>query len=369
MEKNRNIFSGCVVWAGILLLYLATFRLHLNTPFMMDDIWYGTNLATGQPLCGLTDVLQGQYWHFMNWGGRCVTHAILQLTILSGELAADLMNLGMTVLLSLIVCKMADAWRPEWFLTGSVMIFACSANLRMSMFWQAGVVNYVYSTAWIMLFLWQYLALLQDNGRKEIKWRSLWMPILGLMTGWSNENMGPAVMLTAAGITLYLWKWKQERPKSWMIGGIVGAFLGSLLVILAPGNFSRASTIESSGLGEVLYRQFQSMLTATASYLFPVLAITLIVWFVYRFFCLERLDASQLSLVIVAVLAHGAMAISPHYPDRATFGIMVVCVLLTLSMLVKIRRKFSKAGVWIGLTALALWLRSIYLMFEISVSF
>ena len=369
MDKNRNIFSGCVVWAGILLLYLATFRLHLNTPFMMDDIWYGTNLATGQPLCGLADVLQGQYWHFMNWGGRCVTHAILQLTILSGELAADLMNLGMTVLLSLIVCKMADAWRPEWFLTGSVMIFACSANLRMSMFWQAGVVNYVYSTAWIMLFLWQYLALLQDNGRKEIKWRSLWMPILGLMTGWSNENMGPAVMLTAAGITLYLWKWKQERPKSWMIGGIVGAFLGSLLVILAPGNFSRASTIESSGLGEVLYRQFQSMLTATASYLFPVLAITLVVWFVYRFYCLERLDASQLSLVIVAVLAHGAMAISPHYPDRATFGIMVVCVLLTLSMLVKIRRKFSKAGVWIGLTALALWLRSIYLMFEISVSF
>lgn len=369
MDKNRNIFSGCVVWAGILLLYLATFRLHLNTPFMMDDIWYGTNLATGQPLCGLTDVLQGQYWHFMNWGGRCVTHAILQLTILSGELAADLMNLGMTVLLSLIVCKMADAWRTEWFLTGSVMIFACSANLRMSMFWQAGVVNYVYSTAWIMLFLWQYLALLQDNGRKEIKWRSLWMPILGLMTGWSNENMGPAVMLTAAGITLYLWKWKQERPKSWMIGGIVGAFLGSLLVILAPGNFSRASTIESSGLGEVLYRQFQSMLTATASYLFPVLAITLVVWFVYRFYCLERLDASQLSLVIVAVLAHGAMAISPHYPDRATFGIMVVCVLLTLSMLVKIRRKFSKAGVWIGLTALALWLRSIYLMFEISVSF
>lgn len=369
MDKNRNIFSGCVVWAGILLLYLATFRLHLNTPFMMDDIWYGTNLATGQPLCGLADVLQGQYWHFMNWGGRCVTHAILQLTILSGELAADLMNLGMTVLLSLIVCKMADAWRPEWFLTGSVMIFACSANLRMSMFWQAGVVNYVYSTAWIMLFLWQYLALLQDNGRKEIKWRSLWMPILGLMTGWSNENMGPAVMLTAAGITLYLWKWKQERPKSWMIGGIVGAFLGSLLVILAPGNFSRASTIESSGLGEVLYRQFQSMLTATASYLFPVLAITLVVWFVYRFFCMERLDSYQICLVIVAVLAHGAMAISPHYPDRATFGIMVVCVLLTLSMLVKIRRKFSKAGVWIGLTALALWLRSIYLMFEISVSF
>ena len=369
MEKNRRAFTGCVVWAGIILLYLAAFRLHLNTPFMMDDIWYGTNLATGQPLQGLMDVLQGQFWHFMNWGGRCVTHAILQLTILSGELAADLMNLTMTVLLSLVVCKMADARRPEWFLTCSVMIFACNANMRMSMFWQAGVVNYVYSTVWILLFLGQYLDLLRENGRKESRGRSLWMPILGLMTGWSNENMGPAVMVAAAGITLYLWKQKHQRPKCWMIEGIVGSFLGSLLVILAPGNFSRASTIESSGLGEVLYRQFQSMLTATASYLFPVLAITLVVWFVYRVYCLERLDASQLSLVIVAVLAHGAMAISPHYPDRATFGIMVVCVLLTLSMLVKIRRKFSKAGVWIGLTVLALWLRSIYLMFEISLSF
>ena len=263
---------------------------------------------------------------------------------------------------------MADAGRPFWFPTGSVMIFACNANMRMSMFWQAGVVNYVYSTVWILLFLQQYLALLEENGERKIKGRSLWMPILGLMTGWSNENMGPAVTVVAAGITLYLWKRKQKRPKCWMIEGIIGSFLGSLLVILAPGNFSRASTIETSGLGEVLYRQFQSMLTATASFLFPVLAITLIVWFVYRFYCGERLSGSMICLVIVAVLAHGAMAISPHYPDRATFGIMVVCVLLTLSMLEKICRKYSKAGVWVGLTVLALWLRSMYLVFEISLS-
>ena len=367
MDKRKKTVLSCSVWIGIILLYLLSFRLHRFTPFMMDDIWYGTNLATGEPLGSLWDVVEGQVWHFMNWGGRSVTHGVLQLTIMSGEFMADLLNLLFTMLLSMVICIMADAKKPAWFLLSSVMVFAFNANMHNSMFWQAGVVNYVYSTAWILLYLWMYMRMLENPERKNPPGILFWMPILGLMTGWSNENMGPSAMVTTLGITAYLWAKKHKRPRAWMIEGIGFSFAGSLLVILAPGNFQRASTIENGGWKDVFYRQMISMLTATAEYLFPVLAFTLLVWLVYCFAYGERFDAPQIALVSVAVLAHGAMGISPHYPDRATFGVMVVCVLLSISMLVRIFRKNPRTFFWMGICGAVLWIRSMILMLEIMV--
>lgn len=61
---------------------------------MMDDEWYGTNLVTNQPLRGLSDIIESQIWHFRNWGGRCMTHGILQLTLMSGEFMADMLNMA-----------------------------------------------------------------------------------------------------------------------------------------------------------------------------------------------------------------------------------------------------------------------------------
>ena len=134
MDKRKKTVLSCSVWIGIILLYLLSFRLHRFTPFMMDDIWYGTNLATGEPLGSLWDVVEGQVWHFMNWGGRSVTHGVLQLTIMSGEFMADLLNLLFTMLLSMVICIMADAKKPAWFLLSSVMVFAFNANMHNSMF-------------------------------------------------------------------------------------------------------------------------------------------------------------------------------------------------------------------------------------------
>lgn len=365
MEEKKRKWYRCGTWIGIAVLYFAAFGLHRGTPFMMDDIWYGTNLATGEPLSSLWDVFEGQAWHFMNWGGRSITHGILQLTILSGEWMADILNIIMTALLARMVCILADAKKPEWFLLASVMIFGSNANMRMSMFWQAGVVNYVYSTVWILAFFGMYLSVLMNPGRERPPGAFLWMPILGLMTGWSNENMGPAAMVVALGITVYLWKKQQMKPQVWMVEGILFAFAGSLLVILAPGNFCRAATITYRGFGDMLYQRFLSMVTATAEYLFPILAFTVLVWLVYHFFCGEHLDRGQIALLVNAVLAHGAMVLSPHYPDRATFGILVLCVILSISMLVRIYRNHPKTGLWMLASGLAFGIRSIYLMLEI----
>lgn len=150
-EKSKIWIAAIFVLAGTELL------LHWKIPFMMDDLWYATNLVTGEPLHGLGDILESQIWHFFNWGGRSVTHGLLQLTLMCPQWLADLFNLGMTLLLTRIICVMSGRRQPYWFLTAFSLLIALNANWKMSMFWQAGTVNYVYSSVWIFTFLWLYI--------------------------------------------------------------------------------------------------------------------------------------------------------------------------------------------------------------------
>lgn len=118
-----------------MLLLCMEFILHRRVPFMMDDLWYGTNLATGEKLSSFTDVIESQIWHYRNWGGRSITHGILQLTLMSGEWAADILNLAMTMLLGIMVCVVARQKKMVWLFAASVMGITLNANTKMSMFW------------------------------------------------------------------------------------------------------------------------------------------------------------------------------------------------------------------------------------------
>lgn len=341
MPKKRQ-WEKIFIIAALLVLVIMGFGAQRAVPFMMDDEWYGTNLVTGEPLAGLGDVVESQVWHFLNWGGRCMTHGVLQLTLMTGELCADILNLLMTLLLTLMVCIIIRQKSLSAFLLVHAMIYALNANLKMSMLWQAGTVNYVYSSVWILLFMLPYLRALEDGGRSV--GRALWLIPIGIMAGWSNENMGPTCFLLAVGTVLYLKKWKKKHVQGWMISGIVCSLIGSVLVVAAPGNFVRSAVVEK----QTLYDRFYSMLTAGVDFLLPsvLLAVGLLL---VKAVCLKlKIDRVQWVLLAMSILSYGAMVLSPHYPDRATFGTMILLIALSVSLLSDLEQtdaKFSRCRV------------------------
>ena len=87
-EKGRK--TMWILTGGMTaLLLLVMFVTHRAIPFMMDDLWYSTMLSDDTPISSISDIVKSQIWHYNNWGGRSMTHSILQLTLLAGELAAD----------------------------------------------------------------------------------------------------------------------------------------------------------------------------------------------------------------------------------------------------------------------------------------
>ena len=346
MSKLEKLKKPVGVLA-LTILIITEFTAHRLIPFMMDDLWYGTNLVTGEKLHSFQDVVENMVWHFYNWGGRCMTHGVLQLTLMSGELCADILNVVMALLLTFLVCVVIHQRKLSTFLMVHSMILSMNANVKMSMLWQSGTANYVYSSVWILIFIWPYLRALEEPERKQLPLAALWLVPIGLLAGWSNENMGPTCFLAALGITVYSWR-LQKKPAVWMYVGIVSSLVGSILVVAAPGNFLRSGYVESQGL----WGRLLSMLTAGTDYLLPIV-LPMAFFLLLKVVCLRsKISKEQWVLLAMVILSYGAMILSPHYPDRATFGTMVFGIALLMSVLREVLEERPRLMPWMsGLTA------------------
>lgn len=348
--KTRLKAAGLAL--AITVLVGLEFAAHRFVPFMMDDLWYGTNLVTGAPLQNIADVVESMVWHFYNWGGRCMTHGVLQLTLMSGELWADILNVLTTLLLTGLVCVVTDRKKLSAFLLVHAMLFAFNANLKMSMLWQAGGANYVYSSVWILLFLWPYLRVLRDPDTTDLPLALLWLVPVGILAGWSNENVGPTCFLLAVGTIIYLRKCQRRPVRFWMCAGAVCSLVGSVMVVAAPGNFVRSAVVEK----QTLYDRFYSMLTAGVDFLLPsfLLAVALLL---VKAVCLkQKITMVNWALAAAAILSYGAMFLSPHYPDRATFGTMVFCIALMVSIIGDMVREKPDMSLFFNGMTVSIWI-------------
>lgn len=360
-KKAIWIMAGIMTAVSVLVMYMT----HREVPFMMDDLWYSTMLSDDRPITSFMDIIKSQIWHYNNWGGRSMSHAILQLTLLAGEQAADLLNVGVTLLLAWAACAAAGQKRLPFFFAAMGMTLGLNANWRMSMFWQAGAANYLYITVFILLYVFCYLRELSDDGEtlsvKTLPGITFWMVPLGILTGWSNENMGPAVWILSLFVILDNLK-KKRRIAPWMLLGNLSCLFGSIMLIVAPGNYVRSGEVGDSQYG-LLWRCYLRMYAeskALLEYLFPVLLMLALVLIVGSCALKISLGRRNAVLLFTALMSWGAMVLSPHYPDRAAFGTMILLICVILSMAGKIVKERQDLSWPLFCAAVLVWLRGMY---------
>lgn len=359
--------AGVMTFVSVVVMYIT----HRKIPFMMDDLWYATLLYEETPLSSLGDVVKSQVWHYMNWGGRSMTHGLLQLILMAGDRWANTLNVCISLLLAWAACLVAEERRLPFLAAALGMVLGLNANWRMSMFWQAGAANYLYITVFILLFAFCYLRELSDDragagkeaagDAKRLPGITLWILPLGILAGWSNENMGPAVWILSLLVLLDRMRRKKRIPP-WMVLGNIACLLGSVMMIAAPGNFVRSGEVESSQYSLLwqIYLRIYAEGKASLEYLFPTLLVLGLVLFAGK--CVLKIPLGRRNglLLLTALLSWGAMVLSPHYPDRATFGTMVLLICVTLSMAAKIlRQRQDLCWPFMGVSML-IWLRGMF---------
>ena len=361
-QKRIWILTGFLTGISMLILYVT----HQYVPFMMDDLWYSTILSDESiPITSFGDIVHSQIWHYQNWGGRSMTHGILQLTLLTGEQFADLLNVVMTLLLAWVICLVAEHRSLPAFFAAMAMTLGLNANWKMSMFWQAGAANYLYITVFILAFVFCYLRELPqekwERTPNKLPGITLWIVPLGILAGWSNENMGPAVWILSLLVILSGMKDKR-RIHPWMILGNIACLWGCIMMIAAPGNFVRSAQDPNNGYG-VLWRCFlrgYAESKAALEYLFPTLLVLGMVLILGKCALKITIGRKNLLLLLCALLSWGAMILSPHYPDRATFGTMCLLICVILSMSGKILKERRDMALPLLGGVVLIWLRGMF---------
>ena len=140
-------------------------------------------------------------------------------------------------------------------------------------------------TVWILLFLFCYFRTLEWPDKKKLPGIAIWIAPLGLFAGWSNENMGPAVLIGTSLIMLFVWK-RERRFPLWMAVGNLFCLAGCAFLILAPGNFVRntEAVTQTEGMG-ILWRAFLRGFSVANGLFYYLLYPMLLVVFLIFIYC------------------------------------------------------------------------------------
>lgn len=363
---SRKTISRIAAVLCILAALGVFFAASRSTHFMMDDLSYATNINPdspnyGQPVSSVKDIVESQVWHYFNWGGRTVAHVVLQFLLWSGEIGADIFN---TIALSLLCVFLVGRKRKLdlWMIVLSFgMMISTNPNWHQSLLWQSATANYLYMMLLCIPFTGLYLrktACVKDEDKvagesvsgkgKCPKWlcatgAALGMFVWGVLSGWTNENIGPTVFLITVAVIVFLFKRKIKVPV-WMYTGSVGTVIGSAAMILAPGNGVRMEYVEDHGsFIKNMIARASTLITNSETYLFSIFIMLLMVYICYRLLFKKLPSYEVIVLGLAAIVSDCAMFLSPHYPDRAGFGSMVFALWAVLKMLAEIFEQSEKS--------------------------
>lgn len=330
--------------------------------YAQDDILYSTNLVTGKALSNVADIIEGQIWHYFNWGGRSIAHTILQLTFLAGDTFINILN-PIACLAFAFVCNLFVKKRSLWtflaFLSG---IFALNPIWYETELWQTGIANYMYLAIFYLPLLYLYM---KETEEPTEKYRAALIPaaaVLGLIAGWSNENVGPALFVGFV-LCMVILRLKKRKLPAWMIVGAACTFIGCVVMILAPGNYVRAD--EAAAQGDVsglmmIAGRFYMLLMALFVYAGFALAYLVGAFVLSKGFAGSKWRWKDTVIMLIAVLTIGAMVMSPHYPHRAIFATVALFLIAGTMWISEAEEKISPVLCRVGITIL--WAAGIFRM-------
>lgn len=277
-RQSDSLSRTLLILGGVFL-----FMLFLNhwMPLHRDDYDYSLIWGTTQHIHSFGDVCQSLWNHYLTHGGRMVTVFVLDFFLWVGKDWFDVANaVVFTVVSILLYCHSTRSVRiaaePGILALCAFFLWLCLPHFGEVAVWKSGSTVYLWSGFFAALFLLPYNLFLAGG---IIYWgKSMVVPMffLGILGGWSVENLGVTVVLLSACISGYAWR-KGKLPL-WLPAGAAGALLGFIGLLAAPGNYVRYGE-QGSGKGMLIHigNQFAGN-GEMFLYLLPVVLLLLLVW-------------------------------------------------------------------------------------------
>ena len=329
MEHEGKSYVRPLVILGVVFIIMLI--LNMWMPLHRDDYEYSLVWNTTQHIQSMSDVLHSVYLHYWQHGGRAVTVFFLDAFLFWGKLWFDLANAALftgLVLLMFWHARRAVTWGMA---SGLLAVTAILAWLSFPHFgevaiWKSGSTVYLWSAFPAALFLLFYN--LQLAGTAAFKSRLFCIPmfLLGILAGWSVENLAVTVVTLTFLICVYCYR--KQQLLAWMPAGFCGAFLGFIGIVAAPGNYVRYG---EQGAGKGIFTHIGNVFAGTGEmvlYILPMILVLLLCWHILQ----EKLALRQ-------------GVVFPPAPERRQLGRWVMLAFICLLVFSYFNGGFVAAGI------------------------
>lgn len=327
-NQHKQVRYLCWILA-IAIVFGFILILNVLTPMIADDYWYSFTLGkdTNTRVSSFSDILGSQIAHYYWWGGRSIVHCIVQVLLLLPPFVADVLNSSVFIAYIALIYYLIKG-RGKHSLGMFLLIFFSVWFLQPSIgdtiLWMTGSGNYLWGTVLILLFIIPYRfyeGKPQDTKRSYV--HSVLFFIYGIIAGWTNENTGGA-MIVLSILFIYLFKIHRWDIPKWSVTGVIGAIIGYLFMLLAPGNMVRAGESMPFDIQVFVFR-FIMHSSDLVYFCGIIIIIYILLFFLSDYKSINPLKMpllQQISLIfIIAMFASVyAMVLSPAFPPRAWFG-------------------------------------------------
>ncbi|WP_036930247.1 DUF6056 family protein [Prevotella sp. 10(H)] len=341
-KVTDNKVQKAILIASSFVLFIIIFILNRLYPLYADDWTYififGENPSTR--VHNLFDIFTSQYNHYVLWGGRSVVHFIAQLLLLLPVSMADMINSLAFLGYILVIYKLVNQGNNAnafVFIITAILAWLCLPLFAGTVLWITGSANYLWGTLIMLLFLYPYYI---DNKEKAVPKNSIWKAsaflLLGIIAGWTNENMSVAAIFMIFVFCIFQRKYGNIKP--WMLTGLIGLCIGCAIMLIAPGNYHRAEVINEylntsnePFLKVIMFRLsfFPAVYMKHLLILLVVYIISLIVFYKTSGDHLNKREIifKSLLFVITAHIAFFALIATPVFPERALFCVVTFMII------------------------------------------
>lgn len=333
LNKIKNISGKTWIKIIFISIFLMMLVLNLLTPLIADDYSYSFIWDTDHRIHNLYDVIVSQASHYMTWGGRSVAHFIAQVFLMMPKFIFSIFNSFIYTYIIYLIYKLAKGKnkddKPYLLLGIHFIIYFLTPVFGQNCLWLIGSCNYIWTTCFMLLLISEFIL---KGDKKDSKLRIVGMLLLGILAGWTNENtaFGTIVILV---LTLIINKIDKEKISKWKISGLVGAILGFIIMIAAPGNYVRSTNFVDDDF--IIIRWLKRFIECTRGlgnycWLFIITLIILITVYIYN---RKKINKYLYAFVLGAIFSVYPMILSPEFPERSWFGVIIF---FTISVMILI---------------------------------
>ena len=319
----------------LILFAIFAMMLVLNflTPLIADDYSYSFGLYNKR-ITSITDIVLKQIDHYLTWGGRTVAHSLANFFLMYSKMLFNVLNSFVYTVLVYLIYKHAQTTKEEkplMLILIHLGLYFLTPVFGQNCIWLIGSCNYLWTTVIILSFLLMYR---EKDKKKDTVVLTLGMFLLGVIAGWTNENTAFGLIVVTA-LSMFAYKGKNKLPK-YKIGGLVGTITGFVTMILAPGNYVRSEKFveETSTIVNLLKITLHA--TVDIMEFIPVLTILVIVILTIYLYKKKKIDTRVWIYLIAAFLTIYGMVLSPTFPERAWFGVVVFLMIGIMTLLYNI---------------------------------